>query len=69
MATMAQNVGETHGVVGALAPTLFVGHHSAAVLTPISVCGASNISRAQAILPNASNGAAATVNATYYRIN
>ena len=50
------------------APTLTVGHHSAAVLTPISVCGASNVSRFQAILPNASNDGPAVVSVTYFRV-
>jgi hypothetical protein len=50
------------------APTLTVGHHSAAVLTPISVCGASNVGRFQAVLPNASNDGPAVVNVTFYRV-
>lgn len=54
--------------VDGTAPTLTVGHHSAAVLTPISVCGAGNIGRFQAILPNASNDGPAIVSVSYFRV-
>jgi hypothetical protein len=54
--------------VDGTAPTATIGHHTAAVLTPISVCGASNIARFSSILPAGSNAISAVVNVTYYRV-
>lgn len=54
--------------VDGTAPTALVGHHTAAVLTPISVCGAGSIARFSSILPAGSNGVSAVVNVTFYRV-
>lgn len=49
------------------APTPLVGHHTGGVIR-LYVCGASNVARFQAIVPNASNAVSAVISATYYRV-